>query len=143
MLLPEINLHLVTWDQISTGGKRNFSLKNSILLVFLPLEMQKTDQSIQHVFSLCLKRSDSETFKSSSWKKSFLQCEYYWYNLLWWMFLIPHYNWETLFFTQVYSLIVCFLTAMLLISLKHVFWKISVFYVLSKQKQYDDNTKVS
>ena len=134
MLLPEINLHPVTWDQIFTGGKLNFTLTNSILLVFLPLEMQKTDQSIQHVFSLCLKRNDSETFKSSSCKKPFLQCESYWYNLLWRMFLILYYNWKTLFFTQVYSLIVCFLSAMLLISLKHVFWKISVFYVLSKQK---------
>ena len=54
----------------------------------LPPEMQKTDQSILPAFLLCLKRNDPQTFKSGSCKKSFLQCVYYWYNLLRWMFFI-------------------------------------------------------
>ena len=49
-------------------------------MAFSSLEMQK--RPIQTTsFLLCLKRKHSQTFKSRSCKKSFLQCACYWYNL--------------------------------------------------------------
>ena len=82
-----INLHLVKSDLIPTYSKLNLPLTSSIYLVFLPLEIQKrleqtkvyhtfftsrntkktrADQSKPHVFLLCLKRNDLQTFQSSS-----------------------------------------------------------------------------
>ena len=53
----------------------NLPLTSSIYFVFLPLELQKktrTDQSIPHVFLLCLKRNNPQAFESGSCKNSFL-----------------------------------------------------------------------
>ena len=47
-------------------------------------------------------RNRSQTFKSSSCIKSFLQCLCYWYNLHYLMFFIPSDAWKILFFIQVY-----------------------------------------
>ena len=55
-----------------------------------------TDQSTLQVFFLCIKRNDSQTFKSSSRKKLFVQCACYRHNLLQWMFLILFDNWKSL-----------------------------------------------
>ena len=66
-------------------------------------------------------------------KNLFLQCVCYWYNLLWWMFLILCDNWKTLLFIIVYHYPEIILTAMLLLSLKPVFWRKSAFYPLSPQ----------
>ena len=129
-----INLHSVTSNQISKYRNLNLPLTSSIYFVFLPLEMQKktqTDQSIPCVFLLCLKRNDPQTFKSGSCKNPFLQCVCYWYNLLRWMFFILCDNWKTLLFMKVCRYSEIFLSAMLLLSLKPVFWKKSVFYALS------------
>ena len=131
-----INLHSVTSNQISTYRKLNLPLTSSIYFVFLPLEMQKktrTDQSIPRVFLLCLKRNDPQTFKSGSCKNPFLQCVCYCYNLLRWMFFILCDNWKTLLFMKVCRYSEIFLSAMLLLSLKPVFWKKSAFYALSPQ----------
>ena len=93
----------------------------------------RTDQSIPRVFLLCLKRNDPQTFTSASCKNPFLQCVCYWYNLLRWMFFILCDNWKTLLFMKVCRYSEIFLSAMLLLSLKPVFWKKSVFYALSPQ----------
>ena len=73
------------------------------------------------------------TFKRGSFKKAFLQCVCYWYNLLQWIFFFPCHLWKALFFMEVYHYSEVFLTAMLLLSLKPAFWKKSVFYSLSRQ----------
>ena len=72
LLFFVINLHFPTWSEISTYRKLTFPLTNNIYL-----EMQerlKTDQSIPHVFLICLKRNDPQTFKfkSSCCKSPFL-----------------------------------------------------------------------
>ena len=85
LLFFTLNLHFVISNQISTYRKLNLPLTSSIYFIFLPLEMQnktQTDQSMPCFFLLCLKRSDPQTFKSGSCKKSFLQCAYDWCNLL-------------------------------------------------------------
>ena len=136
LMFSVINLHSVTSNQISTYRDLNLPLTSSIYFVFLPLEMQKktrTDQSIPRVFLLCLKRNDPQTFKSGSCKNPFLQCVCYCYNLLRWMFFILCDNWKTLLFMKVCRYSEIFLSAMLLLSLKPVFWKKSVFYALSPQ----------
>ena len=66
--------------------------------------------------------NDSQTFKSSSCKKSFLQCVCYKCNLLRRMFFVPCDNWKTLFFLRVCRYCEIFSTA-LPFSLKQVFWK--------------------
>ena len=101
-----------------------------------------TDQSIPCVFPLCLKRNDPQTFKSASCKNPFLQCVCYCYNLLRSMFFILCDTWKTLLFMKVYRCSETVLSAMLLLSLKPVYCKKSVFYSLSPQQQYDANTKV-
>ena len=131
-----INLHSVTSNQIPTYRKLNLPLTSSIYFVFWPLEMQKktrTDQSIPRVFLVCLKRNNPETFKSGSCKNFFLQCVCYRYNFLWWMFFILCDNWKTLLFMKVCCCSEIFLSAMLLFSLRPVFWKKSTFYALSPQ----------
>ena len=133
LLFFVINLHSVTSNQISRYRNLNFPLTSSIYFVFLPLEMQKktrTDQSIPRVFLLCLKRNDPH---SGSCKNPFLQCVYYCYNLLRWMFFVLCDNWKTLLFMKVCRYSEIFLSAMLLLSLKPVFWKKSAFYALSPQ----------
>ena len=47
---------------------------------------------------LSRKRSGSQTFKCSSNSTPFLQCIFYWYNLLRWMFFILCDNWKAYFY---------------------------------------------
>ena len=103
------------------------------LLTYRNTKKTETDQSIPHVFFLCLKRNNSQTFESSGCKNPFPQCVCYWCNLLRWMFFVLCNNWKTLLCIKVYRYSEIFLTDMLLLSLKPVFWKKSVFYVLSPQ----------
>ena len=137
-----MNLHFVTWNKISAYKRLSFSLISSIYFIALPLKMQKrlTDQSkVDHTFLICLKRNNPQTLRSSSFKNPYLQCLCYWYYLLrWmffnsWMFFNPCDNWKTILFIKVYRYSEVFLTAMLLLSLKSVFWKKFIFYVLSPQ----------
>ena len=142
LLLFITNLHSVTSNQISAYRKLNLPLISSIYLVFLNLEMQKktrTDPSIPRAFLLCLKRNDPQTFKSGSCKNPFLQCVCYCYNLLRWMFFILCDNWKTLLFMKVCRYSEIFLSAMLLLSLRPVFWKKSVFYTLFPRWQYQSS----
>ena len=117
-----INLHFVASNQIFTYRKLNLSLTSSIYFVFLPLEMQKTlineqwtDKSIPHVFLLCIKRSDQQTFKCSSYKNLFFQHVCYCYNLLRLIFFILRDKCKTLFFMKVCRYSEIFLSAMLLL----------------------------
>ena len=59
----------------------------------------------------------------------FLQCVCYRCNLLRWMFFIPCDSWKPLFLTNVCRYFEILSTTILFLSLKHVFWKKSVFYV--------------
>ena len=69
-------------------------------------------------------------FKSSSCKKIFPKYVYHWYNLPQWMFFILWDNWKQyllhkFIITQRHGA-----TAMLLHSLKQVFWKKFAFYII-------------
>ena len=88
------------------------------------------------------KRNDPLTFKSGSCKTAFHRCSCYWYNLLRWMSFTLCDNWKTLLFVKVYRYFEIFLTTMLLLSLKPVFWEKPVFYAFSTQQQYDVDTKI-
>ena len=117
-----INLHFVASNQIFTYRKLNLSITSSIYFVFLPLEMQKTlineqwtDKSIPHVFLLCIKRSDQQTFKCSSYKNLFFQHVCYCYNLLRLIFFILRDKCKTLLFMKVCRYSEIFLSAMLLL----------------------------
>ena len=87
-----------------------------------------TDQSILQSSLLYLKRNVSQIFKCSR-KKVFLKCVHHWYNLLRRMFFIPYDNQKSLFFIQVNVTKKFSTTAMLLHSLKQVFWKKSAFFI--------------
>ena len=64
-------------------------------------------------------------------KKCFLQCVCYRCNSLQGMFFIPCGNWKTLFFIKFCRYFEISSSALLLLSLKQVFWKKIVFYVTS------------
>ena len=76
LLFFKINLHFGTSDHISTYGKLNLLPINSIFLVFPSRERQRTLMQTKVYYKLSLfslKRSVSQTFKSSSCKKSLFQ----------------------------------------------------------------------
>ena len=134
LLFSIINLHSVTLNQISIYRKLNLPLISGIYFIFLPLEMQKktqTDWSIPCVFLLCLKRNDPQTFKCQLQKSFPPVCMLLLKLAL--MFFILCDNWKTLLFMKVCRYSEIFLSAMLLLSLKPVFWKKSVFHALSPQ----------
>ena len=81
------------------------------------------------VFLLCPNRNDSQSFKSSSCKILCLLCVCYRCNLIR-LFFIPRNKWKTLFLISL-SLLWVFCWDILLFSSKQVFWKKSVFYVIS------------
>ena len=62
----------------------NLFLANSIYLTFFSLKNQKNWNRPKYTANilLCIKRNDSQTFKSSNCKKRFIQCVCYWCNLL-------------------------------------------------------------
>ena len=74
--------------------------------------------------------------------KHFFSSAYVRCNLLRWMFFIWYEMWKTLFFLKVYRYFDISSTTLLLSSLKQVFWKKSVFYIISTM-QYNANTKVA
>ena len=69
--------------------------------------------------------------QSGSCKRNFLQCVCYRCNMLPWMVFILCDNWKTLFFTRVCRYFEILSTAIILLYLKQVFWKKSIFYVIS------------
>ena len=127
-----VNLHFVTSNQISTYRKLDLSLTNSVYLVFLPLETQKgLEQTKVSTRFFTLKRNDPKTFKTGSCKNLFLQRVWCWYKLLRWMYFVLCDNRKTLLFLKVYCYSEIFLTAMLLLFFKKVFWKKCVLYAFS------------
>ena len=93
-------------------------------------------------FLICPSLSDSQTFKSSSCKKCFLQCACYRCNLLQWMFLVSCDNLNTLFLLIVCYYCEIFSNTILSFTSKQVLWKKSVFYVISTI-QYSANTNAN
>ena len=85
----------------------------------------RADQSTLQVFLLWLNQNDSQTFQRSSWEKCFPQCVFYRGNLFQWMIFIQCDQWKT-FFLKACRYIEIFSTAILLFSLKQVFWKKSL-----------------
>ena len=74
LLVITINLHIVNSKQKSTYWELNLALTSSIYFLFLPLEMQKknqTDQSILLLFLLCLRRSNPQPLKMAAAKSRF------------------------------------------------------------------------
>ena len=128
-----INLHFVTSNQISTFRKLNFPLSSSIYFVFLPLEMQKRfkQTKICHAFSYFvwkekthkpLKVQPAANILFSSVYVIGTACfdECFSFSVI----TKRHYfSWK--------FIITLRLSAILLLSLKPVFWKKSVFYALS------------
>ena len=123
LLFFTINLLFVTSNQILTYKKNKFvSHKQYIFSLITSRNARKTqtDQSIPDVSLLCLKRNDTHKWqreKLFSPLRLFVLCDI----------------WKTLLFIIVYSYSEIVLTTMLLLSLKPLFWRKSVFYALSPQ----------
>ena len=135
LLFFTINLHFVTSNQIPIYRKPNLPLTSSIYLVFLPLEMQgrlKQTKVYCSCFYFVWKERTHKAFSGSS-KNPFLQFVCYWYNFLRWWFFVLWYNWEVLLLVIIYHYSEIVLSAILLLSLKPVFWKKSIYYALSPQ----------
>ena len=133
LLFFTINLHFFTSNQISTYRKLNLLLTSSIYFVFLPPEMQKRleQTEVYTRFLIFFKKKRPTNLSKWQLQNPFLQRVCYWYNLLRWMFFILCDNWKTLLFMKVCRYSEIFLSAMLLLFLKPVFWKKSVFYAVS------------
>ena len=102
----------------------------TLFLYRTPLVAASVRSKVYHKLSLfSLKRSVSQTFKSSSCKRVFPKCVYHWSNLLRWMFSIPRDNCKQYFLHKFIVTQRHGATAMLLRSFKQVFWKKSAFYV--------------
>ena len=74
LLFFTIYLLFVTWNQIPTFRRPNWSLTSSIYLGFLPLEIKgkfKQVKVYQTLILFGLKRNDQQTFKCGSSKKRF------------------------------------------------------------------------
>ena len=87
-----------------------------------------TDQSIRFKFFDLPNLNDSQTFKSSSSKKFFLQCVCYRNNL---SVFCSCDNWKTLFFLKVCCYCKIFSTPILSFSLRQMFLKKSIFSIIS------------
>ena len=83
-------LFFLTYLHFGTSNFLSACRKTSLILIIgftwsnllqKPLE-ESYRPSILQMFLLCLKRNDSQTFKSSNCNKLFLKCVYYGYNLL-------------------------------------------------------------
>ena len=135
LLFFTINLSFVTSNQISTDRKLNLPLTSSIYFVFLHLEMQKRlkQTKLCHGFSdFTWKGTTRKPLKVAAAKSIFSS-----------VYIIGTTCFDECFsfyvvskmitFCESSSLLWYFLGAMLLLSLKSVFWKKSVFYALSPQ----------
>ena len=85
-----------------------------------------TDQSILQASFFNLKRNDSQTAKKLLSSLHTIDT-----NLLRWMLFIPFDNWNSILFVKVCRHFEILSTPILQLSLKQVFWKKSVFYVIS------------
>ena len=116
---------------MSAYGKLNFLPITRIYLVFFSLEMQRRLGQTKVYYKLCYsvwKETSHKLLKSSSRKKVFPKCVHHWYVLLRWVLFIPCDNWKTLFLYKFLVTQQFGETAIILCSLKQVFWKKSAFY---------------
>ena len=130
LLLFKINLHFGTSGKISKCRKLIFLPIDNIYLVFFSREMQILVQTKVATtnFFYCLKRNISQTCKSRSCKKIFHNCVYHSNNLL--RCFLFHMITERHYFLFKFIVTKRFCAmAMLLHSLKQVFWKKSAFHL--------------
>ena len=116
------DLHLNTSNQIFTYRKLN-----------LPITSSVNRPKYTRFLTLSVKKITHKPLKGSC-KSSFLQCVCYCYNVLRWMFFNLCDSWKTLLFIKVYRCSAIFLSAMLLLSLKLVFWKKSLISAMTISK---------
>ena len=131
-----INLHSVTSNQISTYRKLNLPLTSSIYFVFLPLEMQKRleQTKVYHAFSYFVwKETTHKPLKVAAAKTLFFSVFVIGTTCFDECFLLYVINARHYFSWKVNVTLWFFLSAMLLLSLKPVFWKKSMFYTLFPQ----------
>ena len=123
-------------NQISTYRKLNLPLTSSIYYVSLPVEMQKRlkETKVYPSFSyLVWKETTQKPLKEAATRNPFLQRVSYWWNLLRWIYFYSMWKLEEITFRENLLLLWDFWSATLLLSLKPVFGKKSVFYALSPQ----------
>ena len=126
-----INLHLITSKQIYSYRKLNLPLTNSIYLLFLPLEMQRKlkQAKVYHsLFHFVWKETTHKPLKVAAPKTLFSSVYIIDKTCLNECFFITCVNRKAILFIKVYCLLVS--TTMLMLSLKPVFWKKSVFYIM-------------
>ena len=129
LLFFSIYLHFITSNQISTYKKLNFPLSSSIFFCLLTSRNAKktqTDQNIPHIF---LQETTHKPLKVASAKSLFSSvyvtgttC----FSECFSFYVIPkrhYFSWKFIITLKLF--------AILLLSLKPVFWKKSVFYVFS------------
>ena len=144
LLFFTIHLLFVTSNQIPTYRRPNLLLTSSIYWDFLPLEIQGRfkQAKVYHTFYYFVwKENPHKPLKVVAAKISFPHCICYWYNFLRWMFFILRVI-KDITFRENLSLLWDFWSAMLLLSLKSVFYRKFMFYALSPQKRHDANTRV-
>ena len=135
LLFFTINLHFVTSNQIPTLRKRNLPLSSSIYLVFLPLEIQgwlKQTKVYHTYFYFVWKETTHKPLKMAV-AKTLFSSVYAIGTLVSMNVFILCDNWKTLISIIVYFYSDILFTAMLLLSLKPLFWRKSVFYALPPQ----------
>ena len=135
LLFFKINLHFVTSNQISTFRKLNLILSSSIYFVFLPLEMQKRLKQtiVCHAFSYFVWNKTTHKPLKVAAAKSLFSSVYIIGTTCFDEYFSFYVVSKMITFSESSSLLWYFLGAMLLLSLKSVLWKKSVFYVLSPQ----------
>ena len=130
LLLFTINLHFVTSNQISAYRKLNFPLTSSICFVFLPLEMQKRlkQTKVYHPFSYFVwKETTYTTLKVAAAKTLFSSVYAIGTTCLYECFLVYVATGRHYFSWKFIGTLRFFLCAMLLLFLKPMFWKKSIW----------------
>ena len=111
-------LHIYLWKTKVTSHKQHlFGLS-----FYRNAKKYHTDQSILQIFLVCMKRSDSQTFKCNS-KNLFPRCACYLYNLLRWM--------EDAIFKKLIHTLIFFPLLCSCFLWKKTPWKNFVFYIIS------------
>ena len=146
LLLFIIKLLFVASIQLSTNRKLNLPLTSSVYFVFFPLEMQKRlkQTKIYHAFShFVWKETTHKPLKVPAARTLFFSVYVIATTCFDQCFFILCDTWKTLLFLKVYRSSETVLSDMLLLSLKPVYCKKSVFYALSPQQQCDVNMMLS
>ena len=136
LLCFTINLHSVTSNQIFTDRKLNLSFATSIYVPFSSLEMQKwlEQTKICHVFSYFVRKETThKPFQVPAAKTLFSSVHVIGTTCFDECFLFYVITGRHYFSWKIYDNLRFFLSAMLPLSLKPVFWNKSIFCALSPQ----------